>query len=104
MPNDAPHPPECWPLSRCEDALWEAACRVLLLREDLEVLKTLLPIPPDLHERLAGRLPHDRLSEIYVAIETVIEDYLAPAQERLAEMAEPRLQHPVLAEAAQCEP
>jgi hypothetical protein len=103
MLNDAPHPPDSWPLSRCEEALWEAACRVLLLREDLEVLKRLLPAPPDLEERLAGRRPHGRPSEIYAAIETVIQDHLAPAQERLAEMAEPRREHPVPAEASRCE-
>jgi len=30
-----PETPERWPLARCRESLWEAACQILLVREEL---------------------------------------------------------------------
>jgi hypothetical protein len=82
-----PETPERWPISRCRETLWEAACQVLLLREELASLKVHLPLPDDLDERLEHRRPYDPATEILVTVEHVVQTYLTPMQAALEKSA-----------------
>ena len=79
--------PERWPVTRCREALWEAACQVLLLREELESLTPVLPLPDDLEDRLEHRLPYDPATDMLTTVETVVANFLAPAQAALEKSA-----------------
>jgi hypothetical protein len=87
MSDLLPTSPAPWPISRCQETLWEAACQILLIREELEILKGALPLPDDFEERLEGRLPYDIPTEILKAIEAVNPGALAPAQATLERAA-----------------
>jgi hypothetical protein len=82
-----PEAPERWPITRCREALWEAACQVLLLREELASLKAVLPLADDLDEQLEYRRPYDPATDMLVAVETVVANFLAPAQAALEKSA-----------------
>ncbi|HVT60501.1 MAG TPA: hypothetical protein VHR45_19160 [Thermoanaerobaculia bacterium] len=82
-----PETPNRWPLSRCRETLWEAACQVLLLREELASLKVHLPLPDDLDERLEHRRPYDPATEILVTVEHVVQTFLTPTQAALEKSA-----------------
>ena len=86
-PATEPETPEPWPVSRCQETLWEAACQILLLREELESLKEVLPLPDDLDERLEHLGPYDMATDMLATIECVIEDCLKPAQASLEKSA-----------------
>src|SRR5215831_312153 len=82
-----PETPERWPLSRCRETLWEAACQILLVREELSSLRAALPLPDDLDERLEHQKPYDIPTDMLVAVETVCQDLLGPAQTALENSA-----------------
>jgi hypothetical protein len=82
-----PETPERWPLARCRETLWEAACQILLVREELSSLRAALPLPDDLDERLEHLKPYDIPTDMLVAVETVCQDLLAPAQVALEKSA-----------------
>jgi hypothetical protein len=82
-----PETPERWPLARCRETLWEAACQILLVREELSSLRAALPFPDDLDERLEHLKPYDIPTDMLVAVETVCQDLLAPAQAALEKTA-----------------
>ncbi len=75
--------PERWPVTRCRETLWEAACQILLLTEELEDLKAALPLPDDLEDRLEHRRPYDPATDMLTTIETVVANFLTPAQAAL---------------------
>lgn len=79
--------PERWPVTRCREHLWEAACQVLLLREELASLKAVLPLADDLDEQLEYRRPYDPPTEMLTAVETVVANFLTPAQAALEKSA-----------------
>lgn len=86
--------PERWSITRCREHLWEAACQVLLLVEELESLRAALPLPDDVEDRLEHRLPYDPATDMLTTVETVIANFLAPAQlalEKSASATEERL-------------
>jgi hypothetical protein len=87
MSEPEPPTPEVWPVTRCQEAMWEAACQLLLIREELENLKAVLPLPLDLEERLEHQKPYDMATAMFVAIECISEDCLKSAQLTLEETA-----------------
>jgi hypothetical protein len=82
-----PETPERWPLARCRETLWEAACQILLVREELSSLRAALPLPDDLDERLEHLKPYDIPTDMLAAVENVCQTLLAPAQAALEKTA-----------------
>jgi hypothetical protein len=78
-----PEMSERWPVTRCRETLWEAACQILLLTEELEDLKAALPLPDDLEDRLEHRRPYDPATDMLTTVETVVANFLVPAQAAL---------------------
>jgi hypothetical protein len=79
--------PERWSVTRCREHLWEAACQVLLLVEELESLRVALPLPDDVEDRLEHRRPYDPPTEMLTTVETVVANFLTPAQAALEKSA-----------------
>jgi hypothetical protein len=82
-----PETPERWPISRCRETLWEAACQILLVQEELASLRAALPLPDDLEERLEHQKPCDIPTDMLATVETVCQTLLAPAQAALEKSA-----------------
>jgi hypothetical protein len=82
-----PETPERWPIARCRETLWEAACQILLVREELASLRAALPLPDDLDERLEHRRPYDPATEILVTVKHVVQSFLIPTQAALEKSA-----------------
>jgi hypothetical protein len=82
-----PEASERWPITRCREALWEVACQVLLLREELASLKAVLPLADDLDEQLEQKKPYDIPTNMLTTVETVVANFLAPAQAALEKSA-----------------
>lgn len=74
---------DAWTIAKAQAALGEAAYLLRMVGELLGMVYRGLPRPPDLDDRLEGRLPYDVMTDILGTLECVMDEDLPQMIHRL---------------------